>query len=176
MYKKFGVATLGVILLGFGLTGLGWAEEEVCIPIQGKIFNNAQRPGSTLGIVHITFAKEKFKCGLRGDGKLQNPEDPKDIGPLNFDHTLVCDDNAGTSDPIHSQLIFDTSGYPTTSPVDCGNGLQSFSFLEESEPVLGTGTGRFKGVTGGSLIIEGTLFCTLAIDMKFSGELCFQSN
>ncbi|QBQ54983.1 hypothetical protein [Nitrosococcus wardiae] len=172
MNRKYGLASFGAVLLSIGLAGPATAAGD-CIPIKGKFFNNALGPGSTLGIAHIIFGKEKFKCGLRGDGKNQNPNDPDDIGPLNFDHTIVCDDDVGYEFPVHSQLVWDTSGYPTSEPEDCGHGLQSFSFLEVSQPVLGTGTGRFDGVTGGSITIEGTLFCSLAIDMEFSGELCF---
>lgn len=173
MYKKHVIAPFGVVLLGFGLASPVSAFGD-CIPIRGEIFNNALGPGSTMGTAHVIFGEEKLKCGLRGDGKNQDPNDPNDIGPMNFDHTIVCDDNVGDKFPIHSQLVLDTSGYPTAEPLDCGFGnLQSFPFLEVSQPVLGTGTGQFYGVTGGSLTIQGTLFCSLAIDMEFSGQLCF---
>lgn len=170
MNKKHGLGTFGAILLSLGLT-IPVSALADCVQIRGKIFNNAQGPGSTLGIAHIIFGNEKFKCGLRGNGKM--PDDPGD-GELNFDHTIVCDDDVGLEDPVHSQLTFDTSGDITAVLDYCAiPGLQSFSFLEVSEPVIGTGTGQFAGVTSGSLTIEGTLFCSLAIDMEFSGELCF---
>lgn len=169
MLKKYEMAAVGAILLGLGLTGFASAEGN-CVPIKGKIFNNALG-GSTLGTAHVNFDNKKFKCGLQGVGKNFDENDPNDIGPLNFDHTMVCDDDEGDTDPIHSQLLWDTSGYPTAVLQDCGHGLTSFSFLEESRPV--TGTGRFAGVTGGQITVEGTLFCSLAIDMTFSGELCF---
>ena len=160
----------GAVLLSVFLVGSVSANED-CVPITGKIFNNALGPGSTLGTAHIKLDKEKFKCGIQGVGKNFNPDDPNDIGPLNFDHTIVCDDDVGDADPVHSQLLWDTSGYPTAELEDCGYGLTSFSFYEESRPV--NGTGKFAGVTGGQITVEGTLFCSLAIDMEFSGELCF---
>jgi hypothetical protein len=173
MSDKNNFAFFGAILLSFGLTIPVLATGN-CFPIKGKIFNNALGPGSTLGVAHASFRGNKFKCGLRGDGKNQDPNDPNDIGPLNFNHTLVCDDDAGGNLPVHSQLVFDTSGYPTAAPVDCGfANLQSFPFIEESQPVPGTGTGQFYGISDGSITIQGTLFCSLAIDMNFSGELCF---
>lgn len=171
MYKKRAFSCVGAVLLGLGLADSGWAASR-CIPVEGKIFNNAMGPGGTLGIAHVIFAREKFKCGLQGVGKHAGPDS---IGPLNFDHTMVCDDNAGTYDlPVHSQLVWDTSGYPTSVPVDCAiPGLQSFSFIEVSKPVPGSGTGRFQDVVDGKIAIKGTLYCSLAIDMKFSGQLCF---
>lgn len=171
MYKKPKLSCVGAVLLGLGLAAPGWATGQ-CISVEGKIFNNAMGPGSTLGVAHVNFGKEKFKCALRGVGKNAGPDS---IGPLNFDHTIVCDDNAGTFDlPVHSQLVLDTSGYPTSIPTDCPiPGLQSFSFIEVSKPVPGSGTGRFQDVVDGKIAIKGTLYCSLAIDMKFSGQLCF---
>ncbi|ADE13449.1 conserved hypothetical protein [Nitrosococcus halophilus Nc 4] len=176
MDRKYGLAPLGAVLLSLGLAAPGSATGDcIPVPVKGKIFNNALGPGSTLGTVHIIFGTEKFKCGIRGDGKYRDPEDPHYEGPLNFDHTIVCDDDTGDDFPVHSQLLWDTSGEATIELEDCPNGLQSYSFWEKSWPVPGTGTGRFQGVTGGSITIEGTLFCNLAIDMEFSGELCIKA-
>lgn len=170
MSKNSTVGALGVCLCSFGLVAPALAVAE-CVPVAGKIFNNALGPGSTLGTVHFDFNKEKFKCGIKGDGKL--PDDEGD-GPLNFNHMIVCDDDVGGADPIHSQLLWDTTGDYTAIIQDCGFGdVKSFSFMETSEPVPGTGTGKFQGVTSGNITVEGTLYCTLAIDMKFNGELCF---
>lgn len=171
MYKKRALSCVGAVLLGLGLAAPGWATGQ-CISVEGKISNNAMGPGSTLGVAHVIFATEKFKCALQGVGK---HADPDSIGPLNFDHTMVCEHNVGTFDlPVHSQLVWDTSGYPTSVPTDCAiPGLQSFSFIEVSKPVPGSGTGRFQNVVDGQITIKGTLYCSLAIDMKFSGQLCF---
>jgi len=171
MSRNRTVGVLGLCLCSFGLVAPTLAIAE-CITVSGKIFNNAQADLTTLGTAHFVFGKQKFKCGIRGVPKLS---DDSGDGQLNYDHTIVCDDDAGTLDPIHSQLLWDTTGDPTADHGSCGiPGLRSFSFLETSEPVLGTGTGKFAGVTSGYITVEGTLYCTLAIDMNFAGQLCFE--
>ena len=112
---------------------------------------------------------EKYLCAIQGVAKPYEPSE--DIGPLNFDHTIVCDDDAGTGAPIHSQLLWDTSGFPTAEHEDCGNGFKSFSFFEQSRPIIGSG--RFAAVRDGRLVITGRLYCTGALKMKIAGVLCF---
>jgi hypothetical protein len=170
MSQACGLRPVCAALLGLALAGPVSASGD-CIAVRGNIVNNVVGAGSTLGTARVRLDKDRFQCALRGDAKL--PTDPN--FPLRFEHTLVCDDNAGTPrNPVHSQLVLDTSGFPTTAPVQCSNGIRSFSFVEFSSPIPGSGTGRFQSVSGGQIIVEGTLFCTLAVDMEFSGQLCFQ--
>jgi len=171
MKRHHVVTAVGVLLFGLGLAAPMAAIGGPCIAAKGKIFNNALIDGTTLGTVHLTFGNEKLKCGLRGIKK-------DGTGQLNFDHTMVCDDDAGSDDPVHSQLLWDTTGYFTSDPESCNNpyapDLVSFSFTEVSTPVIGTG--RFANVTRGQITVDGTFFCTLAIDMEFSGQLCFDDD
>jgi hypothetical protein len=86
----------------------------------------------------------------------------------------VCYDKEGSDAlPIHSQAKRGTSGCATTAPEDCGYGLQSLSFHEESALVPEGATGRREGGRSGYIWVDGTLYCTLAIDMKVSGKVCY---
>ena len=177
-------------LLGLAMLGFGSAAVANCFPVEGKIFNNgfidAFGSITTLGVVSMKFNNNvKLKCGLRGNSKA--PDDPGDIDPavggLNFDHVISCDDNVFVKDifgmdidiPGHSKLEFDTTGLEVMNPDFCAGGVLS-TFEELSEPKVDTGTGLFDGVVveGSILTVKGTVFCNLAIDMKFEGQLCFE--
>jgi hypothetical protein len=170
------------MLFGLGMAGTASAT---CADIKGKIFNNTVGPGSTLGTVHAVYGGAKFKCGLRGDGKAPDTEGDE---VLNFTHTMVCDDDVSTNEdggPVHSQLVWDTTGYFLDQwgdpwplpypPCALPDGPDSSDFVEFSYPVQGSG--RFAAVQSGSIEVNGTIYCgdpqlPWAIDMKFSGELC----
>jgi hypothetical protein len=134
----------------------------------GSIINNALGTG-TLGIARFRLGAERFVCAIQGVAKPYDPNE--DIGPLNFDHTIVCDDDSGAGMPVHSQLLWDTSGFPTIEHEDCGNGFKSFSFHEQSRPAVGSG--RFAGVSGGEIAITGRIYCSGALKMALVGVLCF---
>jgi hypothetical protein len=133
------------------------------VSVQGKIFNNFLFTGQTLGIVNLVFANQaKAKCGIMGNSISPDPSHPS---PLNFEHTVVCDD--------HSELWLTTRGNFTGSSV-CPNGVSSFSFVEVSTPNISLPhKGLFEDITGGQLTIIGTVNCDLEIDMKFDGYTCF---
>jgi hypothetical protein len=159
---------LSATLLASMLTGPAIASGR-CIPMAGTIINNAVGSG-TLGVARFALGAQTFLCAIQGVAKPYDPNE--DIGPLNFDHTIVCDDDNGAGpQPVHSQLRWDTSGFPTMQHGDCGNGFTSFSFHEQSRPVVGSG--RFAGVKGGSIAIDGRIFCSGALKMKFVGVMCF---
>jgi len=160
-------AVLGLFLLGLMTAGPVSAESR-CVPMIGSIINNALGSG-TLGIARFSLGAEKFVCAIQGVAKPYDPNE--DIGPLNFDHTIVCDDDSGAGMPVHSQLLWDTSGFPTMEHEDCGNGFKSFSFHEQSRPVVGSG--RFAGVSGGEIVITGRIYCSGALKMALVGVLCF---
>lgn len=142
-----------------------------CLPMRGSIVNNAVGSG-TLGVARFKLGDEAFLCAIQGIGKPFDPDDD-DIGPLNFDHTIVCEDDDGRSPPLNSQLLWDTSGFPTVQHEDCGGGFRSFSFFERSRPVVGSG--RFGDVIDGELVITGTIYCTGALKMQLLGVLCSDS-
>jgi len=152
----------------------GWlsapaAAETRCLPMHGSIINNAVGSG-TLGVARFALGEQELLCAIQGIAKPFDPNDD-DIGPLNFDHTIVCEDDDGRSPPLNSQLLWDTSGFPTAQHEDCGGGFRSFSFFERSRPVVGSG--RFGDVIDGELVITGTLYCTGALKMQMLGALCF---
>jgi len=154
------------------------ADERPCEPpgvlkrISGKIFNNAIGPGDTLGTVHGAIGTStKLKCGIQGKASF-NPD-----GSFGgFTHTIVCDDSVafGTSgDTIHSQIVAETNFAGVPNFQSCGIpgvDLDFGTFRELSFPL--SGRGIFSPTGGGRLVIDGTLNCAGAIDMKFSGEVC----
>jgi hypothetical protein len=180
MSKKNIFAAVGGALLGLGLACQGWADE--CFPVSGKIFNNAigdNTPGtvSTIGTVHFVAGEgttaEKFKCGLMGVAIERANGDVHYRGDLNYVHTMSCDDNEGSSSaPVYSLATWDTSGYYTGVVDEC-DGFQSVTFHEESWLVPAGASGIFQGATSGHLSVDGMLYCTLAIKMKLSGEVCY---
>ena len=162
--KMLAVVTVLLVLM---LAGQAWGAAR-CVPMAGSIINNAVASG-TLGVARFTLGTETFLCAIQGIAKPYDPSE--DIGPLNFDHTIVCDDDAGNRVPVHSQLLWDTSGFPTAQHEDCGNGFSSFSFHEQSRPV--TGSGRFARVRAGRIVVNGRIYCSGALKMKFAGVMCF---
>ena len=162
------ITIISALLCGLGLVTSVSADES-CTNVSGKIFNNAIATGNTLGTVHFKFGSEKFKCGLLGVKK-----EGGDQGQILFDHTIVCDDDVGSSGaPVHSQLVLNTAGTKTGEYETCWFGTPSFSFDETSTPIYGTG--RFAGVDPNTswINVQGNFYCTLAIDMDFEGKLCF---
>jgi hypothetical protein len=140
-----------------------------CFPVKGKIVNNLHTPVDfhTMGVASVVFGDVKpipLKCALLGQPvPPPNPEDPTSVA---FVHTISCDDAIATlQGPIHSKLQFNTVGTVN---------LATGSFTETSTPIPGTGTGQFLNVNNqGSLIITGQIYPTGAIDMKVSGQACF---
>lgn len=149
-------------------------DDEVGVPVTGKIFNNGVQPGLTLGTVHVSVGGQKLKCGILGQGGSAD-------GTINFVHTFVCDDQTvflPTGDTIHSQLTLNTSGVADvraclSPPYPLGS--TEGTFTEVSVPVPGSGRGIFTGVERGEVVIEGTINCMFSIDMKFAGELCLKA-
>ena len=131
------------------------------VSVKGKIFNNFLFTGQTLGIVQLVFDNHaNAKCGIMGNNISTDPNDP-----LNFEHTVVCDD--------HSELWLLTHGNITGISA-CPNGGSSFSFVEVSTPNISLPhKGLFEDITGGQLTIIGTVNCDLEIDMKLDGYTCF---
>lgn len=169
-----------------------------CFELQGKIFNSSHNPAlgsigpvpifnpgtgkteyqtvggaSTLGVVALNGGKQfgKMKCALVGVWAGPGEGQEWDIvGVLpKFTHTISCDDAVPSPvGDVHSQLTFDTSGDFTGY-----DGAYTFSFLEYSSAIAGTGKGAFVNTTDGQLEIDGTLnILTGSIDMSFTGEVC----
>ena len=170
MLGKLSVAVGAGLIVMNGFVSLASAE---CLTAKGRITNNAQLDGSTLGVVALNLDGNKLKCAIAG---IRQP----DGGP-NFKHTIVCDNKAPT-DAAQAQITFDT--YFLTNPEDpsyhtkfCGldnpYGLVSFSFEEISYADPLTARGAFEGATGGALFIEGEYNCDGGIVMKFEGDICF---
>ncbi len=142
--------------------------------VSGKILNQMINPGSTLGIVHLQVGeKTKVKCGIVGSGNLGSD------GTINFVHSLVCDDSISVTNPatgrtenVHSYVILNTTGTSALQACVPGNLEAGFygSFREFSVPV--SGGGMFRGAQGGRIVIDGTVNCARALDMKFRGEFC----
>jgi hypothetical protein len=148
----------------------------VATAVKGKIFNNAVPPGITLGTAQLEIGdRTKVKCGIMGNGGVGFD------GSINFIHTLVCDDSLPVTNPatgqretVHSQLTLNTTGTSAFQACNPSNPLGGSygTFKETSVPVPATGRGMFQGVTVGRVVIEGTMNCQFAIDMKLQGEIC----
>ena len=97
MIAKFSVvATAGLIVMA----GFVSQASAVCMDAKGKIANNGQLDGTTLGIVALRLGKDKHKCGIIGK--------PQSIvGGPDFRHTVVCDNHAG-SDEAQAQVTLNT--------------------------------------------------------------------
>jgi hypothetical protein len=144
--------------------------------MQGKIFNNAISPGTTLGTVALDLGNgSKLKCGIMGSGGIG-----ADGTTINFIHNLVCDDSVsvttdtGRTETVHSQITLNTSGMSILQACVPGTPQAGAygTFTETSVPVPMSGRGIFQGVTGGSIITNGTINCQFALDMKFQGQVC----
>jgi len=144
--------------------------------MQGKIFNNAISPGTTLGIVALNLGNgSSLKCGIMGSGGIG-----ADGTTINFIHNLVCDDSVsvttdtGRTETVHSQITLNTSGMSVLQACVPGTPQAGAygTFTETSVPVPMSGRGIFQGVTGGSIITNGTINCQFALDMKFQGQVC----
>jgi hypothetical protein len=170
MFVKLSVVACASVIVMTGLVSQASAE---CLTAKGKITNNAQLDGSTLGVVALNLDGNKLKCAIAG---IPQPE-----GGPNFKHTVVCDNKAPT-DAAQAHVTFDT--YFLTNPEDpfyhtgfCGfdnpYGPVSFSFEEISYADPLTVRGAFEGATGGELFIEGEYNCDGGIVMKFKGDICF---
>lgn len=150
-------------------------DDEKLTRVKGKIFNNAIRPGTTLGMARIKIDGKKMRCGIMGQGAIGSD------GSINFVHTLVCNDKVifpQTGDIIHSQITLNTTGFANFQA--CPNGFPPGSavgtFEETSTPIPGTGRGVFTNVERGEIHIHGTINCLAAIDMKLSGSICMKNN
>ena len=96
MLGKLSVAVGAGVIAMSGVVSQAAAE---CLPANGKITNNAQPDGSTLGVVALNLDKKKLKCGIVGV--------PQFPAPPNFRHTVVCD-NKAASDEAQAQITFNT--------------------------------------------------------------------
>lgn len=165
-------AVLGSGLIAISsLANTAWAEE--CLVAKGKIANNVQDGGATLGVAALNLDGTKYKCAVYGDPQAQAP------GAPNFRHTLVCDDKVGAGEP-QSQITFNTFfvSPPTPTgacPEENPFGPASFTFEELSIPDPVTARGAFVGVDSSmsSITITGDYNCNGGINMKFDGLMCF---
>lgn len=150
-------------------TGNALAASE-CLVATGKITNNAQPDGSTLGVAAVNLGDDKLKCAVKGDRQFSGNPD--------FKHTIVCDNKTSDGD-AQAQVTFNTSFldapvFTGFCPEGSPGGPISFSFIEESIPDSGTARGAFVGITNErGIIIKGDFNCMGGITMKFEGELCF---
>ena len=140
-----------------------------CFAAKGKIANNAQPDGSTLGVAALNLGDHKLKCAVKGD--------PQAFGGPDFKHTLVCNNSASNED-AQAQVTFDTIFLDTpvitgSCPKGSPGGPVSFSFIEKSIPVPSTARGAFVGITNEhGIIIKGNFNCMGGITMKFKGKIC----
>jgi hypothetical protein len=151
-----------------------------CVPVQGKITNNAIAQGTTLGVVALVYGSKnhavKLKCALVGvDQGASFPQ-------LHFIHSISCDDvesepayDESGNVPVHSRIVLNTDGQ--AGPPQ--SNTQLFTFSESSVPI-GGGLGLFEGATGGQLDIRGAVYKSPidasqigSIDMTFQGNVCY---
>ena len=99
MRTKFSVvAAAGLV----AMAGFVSQASAGCMDAKGKIANNGQLDGTTLGIVKMKLGKtDSYKCGIIG-----KPQDTSMGGP-DFRHTVVCDNHAG-SDEAQAQVTLNT--------------------------------------------------------------------
>jgi len=169
--KKKVSAAMGFGIIMSSLASPVWADE--CLIAKGKIANNAQAGGVTLGVAALNLGGQKLKCAVSGDPQGEAP------GAPNYRHTLVCDDKVGTGEP-QSQITFNTYFVSPPAPTgECpaGNpfGPFSFTFEELSIPDPATARGTFAGAdpASSSITITGDYNCNGGINMKFAGTMCF---
>ena len=160
----FGAGTL--LMIGF----VSQVSAETCFSAKGKITNNSQIDGTTLGVVVLTLDGKKSKCALIGKPLSLVP------GQVNFRHTIVCDNKVPSDEP-QPQVTLNTSFLSPLEVEFCPPGSASpvyFPFEEISTPDPATAIGDFTGINeNGSIIINGNLNCGGGIQMKFKGEFCF---
>jgi len=181
MTKHSSIAVTAALLLAVP-TGSAFAADS-CVPLQGKISNNAVSAQNTLGVVALEYGPKqgglKLKCALTGAAQQATP--PAD---MHFIHTISCDDkvisvptydNSGDV-PVHSSIVLDTVGN-VLAPLKAD---ELFRFTETSAPIVGVGArGLFFGVTGGQLSVQGIVYKSPvpgvpgSIDMTFSGQVCY---
>ena len=177
--KRFDAAFLPccIAVSTFALSASALAD---CVPVQGKITNNAIAQGTTLGVVALVYGPKnhnvKLKCALVGSD--QGASFPQ----LHFIHSISCDDaesepayDASGNVPVHSRIVLNTNGQagpPQSS-------TQLFTFAETSVPI-GGGLGLFEGASGGQLDVRGAVYKSPtdasqagSIDMTFQGNVCY---
>jgi hypothetical protein len=177
--NRFNAASLpcGIALLGLAFSASALAD---CVPVQGKIANNAIAQGTTLGVVALVYGPKnhavKLKCALVGAD--QGAAFPQ----LHFIHSISCDDaesdlayDASGTVPVHSRIVLNTNGQAGPPQTN----TQLFTFSESSVPI-GGGLGLFEGATGGQLDIRGAVYKSPidasqigSIDMTFQGNVCY---
>jgi len=181
MFKKISTVLGAGIIIMTGLISQASAG-DYCLPAEGKITNNAQLGGNTMGVVALKLHGKKLKCALIGVAQPVIPGGP------NYLHTLVCD-NKASFDEAQSQVTLKTwfvSEPEMTGGCVEGNpsGPASFSFEETSIPDPSTARGEFIGIDGvdypsqitgtdSYITITGDYNCAGGITMKFDGQLCF---
>jgi hypothetical protein len=161
----------GIIIMS-GLASPAWADK--CLDVKGRIANNAQAGGTTLGVAALIMGNQKFKCAVSGIPQAEVPEGP------NFRHTLVCDDKVDAGAP-QSQITLNTffADQPEVAGIcpegeDNPFGPVSFTFEERSHPDTATARGVFVGADPSKYItITGDYNCSGGINMKFEGMMCF---
>ena len=166
--KKKVSALLGFgIIITYSLANTAWAE---CANVKGKIANNAQTNGTTLGVASLKLDNQPFKCAVSGVPQPYSPDGP------NFRHTLVCDDKVGDGE-AQSQITFNTffTSEPVPTGIICPGGTPSFTFEELSIPDPTTARGAFTGAdpSMSSITITGDFNCNGGINMTFNGMMCF---
>lgn len=172
MSKKISAALGSGVIIMCSFANPLWAG--TCMSANGKIANNAQSGGATLGVAALSLDNKKYKCAISGV-----PQNPVPEGP-NFRHTIVCDDKVGDGNP-QSQITlntFFTSPLVPTGACNEGNpfGPASFTFEEHSVPDPVTARGLFTGIdpSASSITITGDYNCAGGINMKFEGLMCFE--
>jgi hypothetical protein len=167
----------GIAVLALAFSASALAD---CVPVQGKIANNAIAEGTTLGVVALVYGPKnhavKLKCALVGSD--QGAAFPQ----LHFIHSISCDDaeselayDASGNVPVHSRIVLNTNGQAGPAQSE----TQLFTFSESSVPI-GGGLGLFEGATGGQLDIRGAVYKSPidasqigSIDMTFQGNVCY---
>jgi hypothetical protein len=160
---------MAILALGGLVSGVAQAQSMAagCYPIKGKIVNNLHTPIPlhTMGVAAVVLPNNvKVKCAVEGTPAVPTNPSPDSLA---FVHTLSCDDAIATPlGPVHSKAQFNTQG-----TVNFATGF----FTETSTPIEGSGTGKFQGVTvnGSYLSIEGRVWPSGAVDMTFTGQLCY---
>lgn len=180
MYVKNSYLSSAVISVLVAFAGQANAGDSACpsntttMKVEGKIFNNAIMPGTTLGVAAVKLGDgTTLKCGVMGSGGVGF-----DGTTISFIHNLVCDDSVsvttdtGATETVHSQVTLNTSGTAILQACNANDPLAGAygTFAEISVPV--SGRGRFQGVTKGTIAIDGTINCLFSLDMKFKGQIC----
>lgn len=163
---------IGATSLAFVATTPAFAQ-STCVPVQGKITNNFIANGGTLGVVALKYGEKKdsvsLKCALVGQPQALPPGTD-----AAFIHIISCDDKIATAaGPLHSSIYLYTTG--TVLPPSPAVPGQVATFEENSIPLPGgpAPTGLFAGANAQSALqVQGAIYATGAIDMKFVGQIC----